>query len=44
MKNRIFNSDPTNHAKTLKRMAIQNVKKGKNSIVAVRNNGVTVLK
>jgi hypothetical protein len=42
LKNRIFNSDEENHAKTLKRMALMNVKKGKNSLVAVRNNGVTM--
>lgn len=42
LKNRIFNSDPVNRANTVKRVTLSRVKEGKNSVIAVRNNGITM--
>jgi hypothetical protein len=42
LKNRIFNSDPVNRANTVKRVTLSRVKEGKNSVIAVRNNKITM--
>jgi hypothetical protein len=42
LKNRVYNSDEVNYARTKKRMTLLNVRKGMNSVVGVRNNGVTM--
>jgi hypothetical protein len=41
LKSKIFSSDPVNHEKILKRKTLENVRKSKNSVIGVRNNGVT---
>ncbi len=39
-KNRQFNADPVNYKKTLKRITLANIRKGKNSVVGIISNEI----